>query len=549
MKKLIFILMMIFIIVSIYGEEIKMSEISIIPKPMEMKTEKGFFEFRPSSEICVSEDAKDVGVYLRELLKPATGYSLGISERYKGSLNPSSIVITSDGADESLGDEGYTLEVSKRTIVIKGKTARAMFYGVQSLRQLLPVEVDSKEKAGIAEWKVPCVSIKDKPRFQWRGLHLDVGRHMFPVEFLKKYIDLLAMHKMNTFHWHLTEDQGWRIEIKKYPKLTEVGSKRSKSPLLEDRTKYDDKPYGGFYTQEEVKEVVAYAKSRYITVVPEIEMPGHSVAALTSYPELGCTGGPYEVRVDWGIAKDVYCAGNEKVYGFLEDVLTEVLALFPSEFIHVGGDECPKDRWSACEKCQAMIKKHNLKDEHELQSYFIKRMETFLNEKGRRLIGWDEILEGGLAPNAAVMSWRGVKGGIAAAKQNHDVVMTPYSNCYFDYYQSKDRESEPEAIGGFLPLETVYGFKPIPEELNEEEAKHVIGVQGNVWTEHMPVSTQVEYMAYPRASALSEVGWSQADARDYDDFQKRLKVMLKRMDLLNVNYRNPFVKREKKKAE
>jgi hexosaminidase len=344
---------------------------------------------------------------------------------------------------------------------------------------------------------------------------------------------------MNVFHLHLTEDQGWRIEIKKYPRLTEVGSKRKATPILSNRKKLDGKPYGGYYTQDELREIVTYAKERYITVVPEIEMPGHSIGALAAYPELGCTGGPYEVRQFWGVETDVYCAGEEKVYEFLENVLLEVFDIFPSEFIHIGGDECPKARWEECPKCQAMIEKEGLKNEHELQSYFITRMEKCINKHNRRIIGWDEILEGGLAPNAAVMSWRGIKGGFVAANMGHDVVMSPTSHCYLDYYQSKDRESEPPAIGGFLPLEKVYSFNPVPDSLDAEKAKHILGAQGNVWTEYIPTPEQAEYMAFPRGSAIAEVVWSPLEKQDYAGFRKRLEPFMKRLDIMNVNYRKP----------
>jgi hexosaminidase len=370
-------------------------------------------------------------------------------------------------------------------------------------------------------------------------MHLDVGRHFFDKEFVKRYIDLIALHKMNTFHIHLTDDQGWRIEIKKYPRLTEIGSKRKESPMIGNRKKGDGTPYRGFFTQDDIREIVEYARKRYITVVPELEMPGHSLGALAAYPELSCTGGPHEVMTRWGVFEDVYCAGNDKVFEFMEDVLTEVIELFPGEYIHIGGDECPKARWEKCPKCQARIKKEGLKDEHELQSYFVKRIEKFLNSKGRRLIGWDEILEGGLAPNASVMSWRGTEGGIAAARSGHDVVMSPTTHCYFDYYQSKNRKQEPEAIGGFLPLDIVYSFEPVPAELAPEQRKHVIGAQGNVWTEYIHTPSDVEYMALPRMCALAEVVWTPAELKDWDDFRDRLDRFAERLDAMGVNYRKP----------
>jgi hexosaminidase len=362
---------------------------------------------------------------------------------------------------------------------------------------------------------------------------------MFSVDFIKKYIDALALLKMNTFHWHLTDDQGWRIEIKKYPKLQEVSAYRDETLVghySDQPHQFDGKRYGGYYTQEEVKEIVQYAKARFVTVIPEIEMPGHAQAAIAAYPELGCTEKPVEVAKKWGVFEEIYCP-NQKTFAFLEDVLDEVLELFPSKYIHIGGDEAPKTRWKNCAHCQDLIKKEGLKDEHHLQSYFITKMEAYLNSKGRQIIGWDEILEGGLAPNATVMSWRGTSGAVEAAKSGHNVVMTPTSHCYFDYYQSEN-EDEPLAIGGFLPLEKVYGFNPIPEELTTEESKYVLGAQGNIWTEYIPTEKHLEYMAFPRMLALSEVVWSQPEHKNYKDFVSRLENFHQRLDALDINYAN-----------
>ena len=466
------------------------------------------------------------------MINPATGYGLMIESN---DVSSNRIKLKLDS--EIKGAKGiYSLEVGKRGVTISAAESIGLFYGVQSLRQLLPVEIEKAETQQGIEWLIPFVNINDEPAFVYRGLHLDVARHFFPVSFIKKYIDLLALHKMNIFHWHLTEDQGWRIEIKKYPKLTEVGSVRKETLVGHYGTnKYDGKPYGGFYTQDEVKEIVAYAQARFITVIPEIEMPGHSLGALAAYPELGCTGGPYEVATTWGVFPDVYCAGNEKVYAFLEDVLTEVMELFPSEYIHIGGDECPKTKWKECSKCQAKIKKEGLKDEHELQSYFIQRMEKFLNAHGRQIIGWDEILEGGLAPKATVMSWRGEKGGIEAAKAHHDVIMTPGFALYFDHYQA-DPETQPLAIGGFTSTKGVYNYYPVPKKLDADEEKYILGAQGNVWSEYMATPEYVEYMVYPRACALSEVVWSPKESMDWDDFTRRMQTHFKRLDALNVNY-------------
>jgi hexosaminidase len=361
---------------------------------------------------------------------------------------------------------------------------------------------------------------------------------MFPVEFIKRYIDLMALHKLNTFHWHLTDDQGWRIEIRKYPRLTKVGSKRAATPYPARRDQADGVPYGGYYTQTQIQSVVEHAASRHVTILPEIEMPGHALAALASFPELGCSGGPYQVATSWGIFEDVYCAGNQAVYGFLEDVLSEVIELFPDEYIHIGGDECPKVRWNACAKCRAMIKAQGLKNADELQSYFIKRIASFLAENDRRLVGWDETLEGGLAPGATVMVWRDPVHAHIPARQGHDVVMCPTAHCYFDYYRSLDQEHEPPAIGGYLPLEQVYAFEPIPQGLDREAAAHILGGQGNVWTEYIQNASQVEYMAYPRATALAEVLWSPLEAKDYQDFIDRLPFFLRRLDELGVSYRS-----------
>lgn len=499
-----------------------MIQTGIIPKPAKIVPGVGVFEIQPTTSIFVSADARKVGEFLQELLH------LPVEVSETTACPPGSILITTSGADLTLGKEGYQLSITPEGVVLRAPKPAGLFYAAQSLRQLLPLS---------GEMRLPAVEITDQPRFPWRGLMLDVGRHIFPIEFIFRLIDVMALQKLNVLHWHLTEDQGWRIEIQRYPRLTETGAWRSASPLPADRKTLDGIPYGGFFTQEQVKQVVAYAASRFITVVPEIEMPGHAMAALASYPELGCTGGPYQVRTFWGVEDDVFCAGNEQVFTFLENVLDEVLALFPSEFIHIGGDECPKVRWEKCPKCQETIRKNGLEDEHELQSYFIRRIEEYLNRKGRRLIGWDEILEGGLAPNATVMSWRGSEGGIRAAKQGHDVVMTPNTHCYLDYYQSEDRESEPPAIGGFLPLERVYAFNPVQSDFTAEEAGHVLGGQGNLWTEFIDSEAQAGFMYFPRGSALSEVLWSEPEGRDFAEFCSRLEGFLPRLDQAEMNYR------------
>ncbi|HEX3101933.1 MAG TPA: family 20 glycosylhydrolase, partial [Pyrinomonadaceae bacterium] len=429
--------------------------------------------------------------------------------------------------------EGYSLSVTPDMIQISGEE-RGVFYGLQSLMQLLPAKFDK-------EAKVPTAEIKDRPRFGYRGMHLDVGRHFMPVEFVKKYIDLMSQYKFNNFHWHLTEDQGWRIEIKKYPKLTEIGSKRPETMKEKNFTPYvgDGVPEGGFYTQEQIKDVVAYAKARYINVIPEIELPGHSSAAIAAYPELGCKADyKYKVQTTWGIFKEVYCP-TEKTFGFLEDVLTEVIGLFPdSPYIHVGGDEVLKDMWKDSPEVASLMARENLKDEHEVQSYFIRRMEKFINSKGKKIIGWDEILEGGLAPNATVMSWRGIKGGIAAAKDHHDVIMTPTDYMYLDFGQG-DPAYEPINIGYYTNLEKVYSFDPVPKELSSDEAKYILGGQANIWTEYMQTPEKVEYMAMPRMIALSEALWSRVEDKNFADFTRRMTAQYARLDKQNVNYRIP----------
>lgn len=509
--------------------------ISVIPEPMNLQIGQGYFEINPKTVVIADEQSFSIGSHFLQMIAPAMGYQLTIASD-DSQVRENSIRLRCRADLNSLGTEGYQLSVRPETVLVEAYQQAGLFYGLQTLRQLLPSEIFGEKTVSDISWQIPCAEIKDIPRFKWRGMHLDVCRHFMPKDFVKKYIDLLAIHKMNTFHWHLTDDQGWRIEIKKHPKLTEIGAWRKETVLGKNSAKFDGQPYGGFYTQDDIREIVEYAKKRYITVVPEIEMPGHCVAALAAYPELSCTGGPFEVWKRWGISQDVYCAGNEQVFEFLEDVLDEVLVLFPTQYIHIGGDECPKDRWKECPKCQARMKAEGLKDEHELQSWFIKRIEKYLNAHGRRIIGWDEILEGGLAQNATVMSWRGETGGIAAAKAGHDVIMAPNSYTYFDYYQA-DSKTEPLAIGGFVPLEKVYAYNPIPEVLSAEQQGYILGVQAQLWTEYISTPAYAEYMAYPRACALAEVAWTQATARDYEAFYQRLHEHLKRLKAMNVNFR------------
>ena len=505
----------------------------IIPKPTSVVTGKGHFEL--SSETFYAGDMvfENANRFFLDHLKKA-----GITLKASARVEPDIII----GIDMAVEEDGYFLEVTKDRIEIKASTKAGAFYGVQTLRQLLPPELEGEKQLQMDVIKIPCVRIKDSPKFRYRGMHLDVARHFFPKEFVMEYIDRLAMLKMNYFHWHLTEDQGWRIEIEQFPRLTSHAAFRDETLIghyNDVPQQFDGQRYGGFYTKEDIREIVEYAKQNHITIVPEIEMPGHAQAAISAYPELGCSGEEIEVATKWGVFEDIYCP-NQKTFAFLKGVLTEVIEMFPGEYIHIGGDEAPKTRWKACNHCQKLIAELGLKDEHELQSWFIKEIETFLNSKGKKMIGWDEILEGGLAPNATVMSWRGVQGGIEAAKAGHNVIMTPTSHAYFDYYQSDDAD-EPLAIGGFLPLEKVYGFNPIPAELNKEEAKYVLGAQGNVWTEYMKTEEQVEYMIFPRMLAMSEVVWSGPTSdleTDYPDFVDRVENFHTRLDQLNINYAN-----------
>jgi hexosaminidase len=509
---------------------------AIIPAPVSIKEMRGNFTFTDKSKIVLSSvegDNRLAADFLARLIKNPTGLVIPVVQGEKASSG--SVLMSIDTAVRN--PEGYTLNVSSKKIVVKARSAVGLFYAVQTIRQLLPPDVEKDSIVNKITLNVPCCEITDEPRFGYRGMHLDVGRHMFPVEYIKRYIDMIALHKMNTFHWHLTEDQGWRIEIKKYPKLTEVGGFRKETVVGHPGKNpvFDGVPYGGFYTQQEVRDIVAYAKSKFITIIPEIEMPGHSLAALAAYPNLACTAGLFEVGKTWGVVKDVYCAGKEETFKFLEDVLTEVIDLFPGKYIHIGGDECPKVRWEKCPLCQKRIKVEGLKDEKELQSYFIKRIEKFLISKNKRLIGWDEILEGGLAPEATVMSWRGVAGGIEAAKQGHDVIMSPNSYAYLDHYQAEPA-GEPLAIGGYLPLESVYAFDPQFAELNTDQQKHILGVQGNLWSEYLSTPQYMEYMAYPRMFAISEIGWTAGSKKDFDEFLSRLAVQRLRYDKIGINY-------------
>ena len=483
----------------------------VIPLPQEVAlSQESPFNLNDGTIIAYPEHnelLKRNAEFLAEYISQSTGHTLQTEALAPGSEAPKGAITL--GLDPAIGNrEGYVLTVKADRVTLNGQTENGVFYGIQTLRKSIPAETKATSIL------LPAGSIQDEPRFSYRGMHLDVGRHFFPIEFIKKYIDLLALHNMNTFHWHLTEDQGWRIEIKKYPKLTEIGAWRDRTVIGRNTEEYDNTRYGGFYTQEQAKEIVKYAGERYITVIPEVDLPGHMLAALAAYPEMGCTGGPYEVCPRWGVFEDVLCIGNEKSMQFLEDVMAEIIDIFPSKYIHIGGDEAPRTRWEKCPKCQARIRTEKLKAdknhtaEDRLQSYCMTRIEKLLNSKGRQIIGWDEILEGDVAPNATVMSWRGSAGGIKAAQLGHDVIMTPNDYCYFDYYQSEDTRHEPFAIGGFVSLEKVYSLNPTAS-LTEEQAKHILGTQANLWTEYIPTSEQVEYMVLPRMAALAEVQWTQ----------------------------------------
>lgn len=506
-------------------------EPALVPRPSSMTLGEGAFILNAQTVVIAPGTAKATGDQVRTFLAPATGFPFPAADR----AERNAIELRLDPGATKLGKEGYRLSVTPARIAISALHPAGLFYGVQTLRQLLPPAIFETRPASGVTWTVPAVEIEDVPRFAWRGSHLDVGRHFMPKEFVLRYLDLLALHKLNTLHFHLTEDQGWRIEIRKYPELTRVGAWRKDSMLTYSPPTFSGEPHGGFYTQDDLREIVAYAAERHITVVPEIELPGHAQAAVAAYPQLGNTDKALEPWTQWGVSENVFNV-EETTFQFLFDVLDEVLAIFPSPFIHIGGDECPKAQWKASPRAQARMKELGLNDEHELQSWFIRRMDAWLDARGRRLIGWDEILEGGLAEGATVMSWRGEAGGIAAAQAGHDVVMTPGSHTYFDHYQSR-APGEPHAIGGYTPLSKVYEYEPIPATLTPEQATRVLGAQYQLWTEYMPNPRHVEYMAFPRACAMSEVLWSPREGRDYPQFLARLTTHLQRLDRLNVNYR------------
>lgn len=547
----IFVLAGVLALSSCAPEELDPARYPLIPLPQEVEPREGAFVLDESTRILLPPEADSLlqGLVERWARDMRVEFRVPLPVEMEGPERGAlRIQFAADGDEPQMAPgaglpgvraEAYELDIGTRGVSLRARGYSGVFYGLETLRQLMEGAAGSGGPE--TPLAIPTGEIDDAPRFRYRGVHLDVGRHFFPVAFIKRYLDHLAAFKMNVFHWHLTEDQGWRIQIRAYPRLTEVGSCRAETMVEKNFDPYlgDGTPYCGFYTQEEIREVVAYARERFITVIPEIEMPGHSVAALAAYPELACTEGPFQVATRWGVTPDIYCP-TEETFQFLEGVLTEVMDLFPSPYIHIGGDEAPKVRWEESPLAQEVIRREGLADEHELQSWFIRRIEAFLNENGRNLIGWDEILEGGLAPNATVMSWRGMAGGVAAAKQGHDVIMSPNSHLYLDHYQGQE-ETEPLAIGGFSPLERVYGFEPVPQELSRQEARHILGAQGNVWTEYISTPEHVEYMLLPRLLALSEVVWSPAESRDWDGFLARMGPSLQRLDRVAANYRIPDV--------
>lgn len=506
----------------------------VVPLPQEISnTSAGAFALNaqtriayPKGNAALQKDAELLAQYLFEATKVRSTLTTNAQGRN---------LIVLSATLKNNNKEAYRLDVSKDRISINGASAAGTFYGIQTLRKAIP-------QTGAQKLFFPSVTINDQPRFGYRGAMLDVARHFFSFEEVKTFIDILALHNINRFHWHLTDDQGWRIEIKKYPRLTEVSSMRPETMVGHDASKFDGKPHGGFYTQEQARAIVKYAADRHIMVVPEIDMPGHMVAALAAYPELGCTGGPYKVRTTWGVAEDVLCAGNERTLKFAKEVLSEVMNIFPGEYLYIGGDECPKSSWEKCSRCQALIKEKGLTTdekhtaEERLQSYFMSDIANFITAHGRKVGGWDEILEGGIAPNATVLSWRGMEGGIEAARLGHDAIMCPVSHLYLDYYQTADRESEPTAFNGFIPIERTYDFNPVSPKLTANEAKHIIGVQANVWTEYMKTFKQVEYMTLPRLAAASEVQWTMPEKKNFDDFANRMPQLLNVYNLNKYNY-------------
>ena len=516
--------------------------ISVVPYPNKVELSDGSFKAAGagfSIDEGIDAASRNVIMGFAERLSTATGKESHISdcESENGFIF---------NIDSQMPAEAYTISIDRNAVNVTASGLNGFNYAIQTLKQMLPAEIYGSGSAPRTDWSLLCCAIEDAPRFGYRGMHMDVSRHFFNVDEVKRYLDVMEIHKLNTLHWHLTDDQGWRVEIKKYPKLTEVGSIRNKTIIghISTSKDYDTTPYGeGFwYTQDQIKDVIAYAAAKGITVIPEIDLPGHMLAALAAYPEYGCTGGPYEVWGDWGISDDVLCAGNEKTMLFLEDVLAEICELFPSEYVHIGGDECPKVRWETCPRCQAKIRQLDLKDdrkhkaEYYLQSYVMARMEKFLNSKGKRIIGWDEILEGEVAPNATIMSWRGVAGGLEAVRLGHDAIMTPNTFFYLDYYQSDAKDQEPLGIGGYLPVEKCYSYEPFTSDMTDEEKSRIKGVQANLWTEYIVDEAHLQYMLLPRMAALSEVQWCQPENKDWERFYDSADDFCAIYDMVGYNY-------------
>ena len=528
----------------------------VVPLPREILLSEGRgFMIDGNCSIAFPDNMIDMqrnAGFLKDYVEKATGISMALKP-YIANKTKKAARIKGDGHTlwltinaEITNDEGYRLTVNDRLVRIEGRTAQGVFYGIQTLRKSLPIilETERNDNSGVTnQVELPAVVINDQPRFAYRGMHLDVSRHFFGIDVVKEYLDIMALHNMNTFHWHITDDQGWRIEIKKYPKLAQLGSQRKHTVIGRNMGVYDDTPYGGYFTQDEAREVVQYAKDRYITVIPEVDMPGHMLGALKAYPELGCTGGPYETEGRWGVFEDILCAGNEQTYQFINDVLDELMDIFPSQIFHIGGDEAPRERWEKCPKCQQRIRELGLKGdgkyaaEAKLQGYFTNRVENYLISKGRRIIGWDEILEGDVNVSAMIMSWRGVKGGLEAAEKGHDVVMAPTSHGYFDYYQTNPEDwNNPTLFKAYLPMERVYSLDPSPDSLSVVAKKHIIGAQANIWTEYIAYKNLLEYQMLPRAAAMSEVQWVMPKQKNYGEFLERERQMLNIYQLYNYTY-------------
>ena len=554
MKKLSYLIVAVILLSACAKEQLPQANYDIIPQPKELTiNEEKFFELSSKTVIRYEDGLQREAQFLSEYVNDIIGFAMEMQE-YQGQTDGIVLRLSPDDFDQA---EAYEINFTPKQITIKGADTAGVFYGIQTLRKSLPISpIDSRQPTSqrrndmdepnsqllIVNCQFPCGTIKDYPTFPYRGMHLDPCRHFIPLDSVKVYIDMLAMHNMNQFHFHLSEDQGWRMEIKKYPELTEIGAYRNGTVIGHNGNLYDTIRHGGFYTQDELRDLIHYAAERHINIIPEIDLPGHMQAALACYPQLGCTGGPYEVWRRWGVSEEVLCAGNEETMRFVEDVLNEVMDVFPSPYIHIGGDECPKVRWEQCPKCQAKIKELGIKGDERfskedyLQSYVMNRMAKVVEARGRRVIGWDEILEGDVSETAIIMSWRGTEGGIEAARKGHNVIMAPSSHLYFDYYQSEDIASEPSCIGGYLPVERVYEFQPLPEALTPEQQKHIIGVQANIWTEYIAHFWHVQYMALPRMEALTEIQWNNPKERDFEALVKRCRHMRQLYDLYHYTY-------------